>query len=74
MATLRFKALDEISRRELIETKLSDQKISGYFGADVFDRETMRQYIAKELTKASAMRSTKGGASTANSQTRSHRV
>ena len=48
MATLRFKALDEISRRELIETKLSDQKISGYFGADVFDRETMRQYIAKD--------------------------
>ena len=48
MATLRFKALDEISRRELIETKLSDKKISEYFGADVFDREKMRQYIAKD--------------------------
>ncbi len=48
MAILRFNALDEISRRELIETKLSDQKISSYFGADVFDRETMRQYIAKD--------------------------
>ena len=48
MALLRFKALDEISRRELIETKLSDEKISSYFGADVFDRETMRQYIPKD--------------------------
>ena len=48
MATVRFKALDEISRRELIETKLSDKKISEYFGADVFDREKMRQYISKE--------------------------
>ena len=48
MAILRFNALDEISRRELIETKLSDKKISSYFGADVFDRETMRQYIAKD--------------------------
>jgi glutamine synthetase len=48
MAILRFNALDEISRRELIETKLSDKQISSYFGADVFDRETMRQYIAKD--------------------------
>ena len=38
MATLRFKALGEISRREPIEPELSDKKISDYFGADVFDR------------------------------------
>ena len=49
MATLRFKALDEISRRELIETKLSDKKISDYFGIDVFDREKMRQYLPKDV-------------------------
>ena len=48
MATLRFKALGEISRREPIEPELSDKKISDYFGADVFDREKMRQYISKE--------------------------
>ena len=48
MATLRFKALGEISRREPIEPELSDKKISDYFGADVFDRENMRQYISKE--------------------------
>lgn len=49
MATLRFKALDEITRRELIETKLSDKKISDYFGIDVFDREKMRQYLPKDV-------------------------
>ena len=48
MATLRFMALDEISRREIKETKLTDERISSYFGADVFDREKMRNYIPKE--------------------------
>ncbi len=48
MTTLRFKALDEISRRELKKTRLPDEKISSYFQADVFDRETMRHYIAKD--------------------------
>ena len=48
MTTLRFKALEEISHRELAPTPLSDEKISSYFGADVFDRDTMRQYIAKD--------------------------
>ncbi len=48
MATLRFKALDEISRREFTESKLSDEKISSYFGCDVFDREKMRSYISKD--------------------------
>jgi glutamine synthetase len=48
MATLRFKALDEISRREPVKTNLADEKISSYFGIDVFDREKMRRYITKE--------------------------
>ncbi|MCD7964108.1 MAG: glutamine synthetase III [Rikenellaceae bacterium] len=48
MATLRFKALDEISKRELIKTALSDEKISAIFGTDVFNREKMRHYIAKD--------------------------
>ena len=47
MANLRFKALDDISRREFSESKSSGKKISDYFGADVFDRETMRNYMSK---------------------------
>ena len=48
MAILRFKALDEMSKREPVKADLPDKKISDYFGADVFDREKMRQYIPKE--------------------------
>lgn len=49
MAYLRFKALDEIARREYKETKLSDEKISSYFRSDVFDRESMRSYLSKDV-------------------------
>lgn len=49
MASLRFKALDEISRREIKETILTDKKISDYFGADVFDKQQMRQYLPKDV-------------------------
>ncbi len=52
MATLRFKALDEISKREIIETKLTDSRISSYFGIDVFDRDKMRNYIPKDAYNA----------------------
>ena len=49
MATLRFKALGEISQTgSRSKPSLSDKKISDYFGADVFDREKMRQYLSKE--------------------------
>ncbi len=49
MTTLRFKALDEISRRAFVEFKHNDKKISDYFGSDVFDREQMRQYLPKDV-------------------------
>ena len=48
MAILRFRALDEMSRREPVKTNLPQEKISEIFGTDVFDREKMRQYISKE--------------------------
>ena len=48
MAILRFRALDEMSRREPVKTNLPQEKISEIFGADVFDKEKMRQYISKE--------------------------
>lgn len=49
MATLRFKALDQISKRERVEIDLSNEKISNYFGSDVFGKEQMRQYLTKEV-------------------------
>jgi glutamine synthetase len=52
MAILRFNALDEISRRQPIETRLSAEKISSLFGVDVFDREKMRNYIPKNAFEA----------------------
>lgn len=47
MTSLRFMALDEIARRELRQSTFSNEKISQYFGADVFDREKMRNYLHK---------------------------
>jgi glutamine synthetase len=52
MATLRFKALDEISRREGVKTDRGNEKISAIFGIDVFDREKMRNYISREAFEA----------------------
>ncbi len=49
MTSLRLRALDEISRREATETVFTDKRISDYFGTDVFDREKMRQYLAREV-------------------------
>ncbi len=52
MAILRFKALEEITRREPVKREMSDEKISAIFGVDVFDREKMRQYVPKEAFEA----------------------
>lgn len=52
MATLRFKALGEISRREPIEPELSDKKISDYFGARrLRPRENAAVYFQGGLRK-----------------------
>ena len=48
MAIIRFKALDEISKREYMEHQFPTERISNYFGADVFTLETMRHYLPKE--------------------------
>ncbi len=49
MASLRFKALDEMSRHEPVEITATDKKVSDYFGCDVFGREQMRQYLPREV-------------------------
>lgn len=49
MATIRFNALNQISGRKTASPELSGDRISSYFGADVFDRETMRHYLPKAI-------------------------
>ncbi len=45
---LRFSALEQICSREEIKFTSPAGKISDYFGTDVFDKDTMRQYLPKE--------------------------
>ncbi len=47
MYSIRFKALDEIQKRETVEFCKNEKKVSEYFGCNVFDREKMRHYISK---------------------------
>ncbi len=47
--SIRFEALCEMSRREPVKIEHSKEKISSYFGCDVFDREQMRQYLPKSV-------------------------
>lgn len=49
MKTQRLSALNEISQRLYVENEHSKEKISSYFGCDVFTKETMRQYLSKEV-------------------------
>lgn len=49
MDTLRFKALDEASHRERLTSTPPSHRISDYFGADVFSRSQMRQYLSKDV-------------------------
>lgn len=49
MITQRFSALNDISAREPINRPTCDKKISSYFGADVFTKDTMRQFLSKEV-------------------------
>jgi len=52
MATTRFKALEEVFNRKSIEVKFPSNKISDYYGENVFDSEKMRQYISAEAYKS----------------------
>ncbi len=45
----RFEALKEMDRREPVKIEFSKEKISSYFGCDVFGREQMRQFLPKAV-------------------------
>jgi glutamine synthetase len=48
MAIQRFKALEEVLSRSPIETQLPSGKVSEFFGANVFGRDAMSQYLSEE--------------------------
>ncbi len=49
MSSARFEALKDMDRRELLKMEFSKEKISSYFGCDVFGREQMRQYLPRAI-------------------------
>ncbi|MCL1942857.1 MAG: glutamine synthetase III [Candidatus Azobacteroides sp.] len=51
MSHLRFKAVEEASKRKAVEVTAPADKTSDYFGKYVFDRNTMRKYLSKETLK-----------------------
>ena len=51
MATLRFKALEELFNRIPLEIELPSKNVSEYFGEYVFDLPKMEHYLSKEVYK-----------------------
>ncbi len=48
MATIRFEALEQISRRHAKHVEYPSNKASDYFGINVFDKAKMKKYLSKE--------------------------
>ena len=51
MSNLRFKAVEEASKRKATIVAAPAEKTSDYFGKYVFDRNNMRKYLSKETLK-----------------------
>ena len=52
MATFRFKALEDVLHRQPNFVELPSDKISNFYGVNVFNEETMREYLPKEAYKS----------------------
>ncbi len=52
MSIFRFNAVEKASNRKAMEASTPDQKVSEYFGENVFNRKTMQKYLSKETFKA----------------------
>jgi glutamine synthetase len=48
MPNIRFKALQDVLNRTIPEVKPPAAKISDYFGANVFDKKKMKEYLSTE--------------------------
>ncbi len=49
MNTQRFTALKDISNRDVSSRREKSERVSSYFGCDVFSIEEMRQYLSREV-------------------------
>ncbi|HPT21709.1 MAG TPA: glutamine synthetase III [Bacteroidales bacterium] len=47
MSILRFKAVEEASRRKALQIESPDERPTDYYGKFVFNRETMQRYLSK---------------------------
>jgi glutamine synthetase len=52
MATLRFQALEETLKRKPVEVKAPGDKVSDYYGMNVFDRAKMERFLSKDAFKS----------------------
>lgn len=52
MSIFRFNAVEKASNRKAVEAGTPDQKVSEYFGENVFNQKTMQKYLSKETFKA----------------------
>ncbi len=52
MAILRFEALRELAQRRPLEVTPPSEKLSDYFGINVFTKEKMQEYLPKDIFKA----------------------
>lgn len=52
MSIFRFNAVEKASNRKAVEASTPDQKVSEYFGENVFNRKTLQKYLSKETFKA----------------------
>ncbi|MFC2097427.1 glutamine synthetase III [Bacteroidota bacterium] len=48
MATIRFKAMEELFSRKPVDVKYPSKKISDFFGVNVFDRKKMQKYLSND--------------------------
>ena len=51
MSTIRFKAVEEATRRTPLEVSSPAKQPSEYYGKNVFDRKQMSKYLSKETMK-----------------------
>ena len=52
MSISRFNAVEKASNRKAVEAITPNQKVSEYYGENVFNRKAMQKYLSKETYKA----------------------
>ena len=52
MSIFRFNAVEKASNRKAVDAHTTDQKVSEYFGENVFNRKAMQKFLSKETFKA----------------------